>query len=86
MGAERLPDLRSRMRPAGAPARTDAGPLIFLLPAATPEVSSTMVRTRMPRGESLAGLVPPLVETHILQHRLYSTSAEAPADTFQQAD
>lgn len=74
--AARLPDLRSRMRPAAAPARTDGSPLIFLLDAPTPEVSSTTIRERLRRGESLAGLVPPLVETHIHQHRLYSRTAD----------
>jgi nicotinate-nucleotide adenylyltransferase len=69
--AERLPDLRARMRPAASPARTDGGTLIFLLQAATPDVSSTAVRERLRRGEPLAGLVPPLVETHIQQHHLY---------------
>jgi nicotinate-nucleotide adenylyltransferase len=71
MLAERLPDLRSRMRPAGSPARTDGGTLIFLLQAPTPDVSSTAVRERLRRGEPPAGLVPPLVETHIQQHHLY---------------
>jgi nicotinate-nucleotide adenylyltransferase len=69
--AERLPDLRARMRPAASPARTDAETLIFLLQAPTPDVSSTVVRDRLRGGESLAGLVPPLVETHIHQHHLY---------------
>lgn len=69
--AERLPDLRERMRPASAPARTGGRTLIFLLEAATPDVSSTAVRERLRRGEPLAGLVPPLVETHIQQHHLY---------------
>ena len=75
--AERLPDLRSRMRPAGAPARTDAGTLIFLLQAATPDVSSTLIRERARRGEPLSGLVPPLVEAHIRQHHLYIPSSPA---------
>ena len=48
-----------------------AEPLIFLLQAPTPDVSSTVVRERLRRGEPVTGLVPPLVETHILQHRLY---------------
>ena len=74
--AGRLPDLRWRMRPAAAPARTDRGTLIFLVEAATPDVSSTAIRDRLGRGESLAGLVPPLVETHIHQHRLYSSTAD----------
>jgi len=72
--AERLPDLRSRMRPAGAPARTDAGTLIFLLQAPTPDVSATLSRERARRGEPLSGLVPPLVEAHIRQHHLYIPS------------
>ncbi len=76
MLSERLPDLRARMRPAGAPARADAGTLIFLLQAATPDVSSTVIRERLRRGESLAGLVPALVETHIHQHRLYFSPAD----------
>ncbi|HWJ55698.1 MAG TPA: nicotinate-nucleotide adenylyltransferase [Vicinamibacterales bacterium] len=69
--ADRLPDLRPRMRPAGAPARTDGSTLIFLLEAPTPDVSSTAIRDRLRRGDPLSGLVPPLVETHIRQHRLY---------------
>jgi nicotinic acid mononucleotide adenylyltransferase len=52
-----------------------ATPLIFLLEAPTPDVSSTLVRDRLRRGESITGLVPPLVEIHILQHALYSASA-----------
>jgi len=74
--AARLPDLRARMRPAAAPARTDGGTLIFLLETPTPDVSSTAVRERLRRGEPLAGLVPPLVETHIRQHRLYQTATD----------
>ena len=75
--ASRLPDLRDRMRPAGAPARTDGPTLIFLLTAPTPDVSSTVLRDRLRRGEPVAGLVPPLVETYIRQHDLYSST---PAD------
>ena len=75
--ASRLPDLRDRMRPAAAPGPRGATTSIFLLPAATPDVSSTIVRERLRRGESLAGLVPPLVDTYIRQHQLYSPS---PAD------
>jgi len=75
--AERLPDLRSRMRPAAAPARTDGATLIFLLQAPTPDVSSTAVRDRLRRGEPLAGLVPPLVEAHIHQHHLYDPHGQS---------
>lgn len=67
---ERLPDLAGRMRPSGTPPGPQ--PSIYLLQAPTPDVSSTVVRGRLRRGEPVTGLVPPLVETHILQHRLYA--------------
>ena len=69
---ERLPSLADRMRLADGPPRFDATPRIYLLHAPTPDVSSTTVRDRLRRGEPIAGLVPPLVEAHIHQHRLYS--------------
>jgi nicotinate-nucleotide adenylyltransferase len=68
----RLPALADRMHPAARRASHDANPLIYLLPAATPDVSSTIVREKLGRGETISGLVPPLVETHIVQHRLYT--------------
>lgn len=71
----RLPALADRMRtwPPDAGAKPDSGgdPLIYLLQAPTPEVSSTAVRDRLRRGDGIAGLVPRLVEIHILQHGLY---------------
>lgn len=79
--AEKLPALAHRMRPAGVPP-PDADPAIFLLHAATPDVSSTMVRDRLRRGDPIGGLVPPLVEIHIHQHGLY---AARPAEG-EQAD
>jgi nicotinate-nucleotide adenylyltransferase len=75
-----LPALADRMRPVVDAAAGGPKPLIYLLQAPTPEVSSTLVRDRLRRHEPIAGLVPPLVEAHILQHRLYSAPAEAAAD------
>lgn len=72
--AERLPALAGRMRPAGGGALTSGEPLIYLVHAPTPDVSSTAVRDRMRRGEAITGLVPPLVEHHIHQHGLYTTA------------
>ena len=72
--ASKLPALADRMRsvPAtGAAAASDGRTMIYLLNAPTPDVSSTIVRDRMQRGEAITGLVPPLVETHIHQHQLY---------------
>ena len=77
----RLPALADRMRedlrPGSGQAGTPSGPQpsIYLLHAPTPDVSSTVVRERLRRGEPVTGLVPPLVETHILQHHLYSRAA-----------
>jgi nicotinate-nucleotide adenylyltransferase len=68
--ASRLPALADRMRPSGTPSGPQ--PSIYLLQTPTPDVSSTVVRARLGRGEPITGLVPPLVETHILQHRLYT--------------
>jgi len=69
--AERLPALSPRMRTAGVETEPAATPSIYLLQAATPDVSSTLVRQRLCRGDAITGLVPPLVEAHIHQHRLY---------------
>ena len=67
----RLPALAARMRPIGEAGRPSAGPSIFLLQAPTPDVSSTIVRRRLAEGGGITGLVPPLVEAHIVKHRLY---------------
>jgi len=84
---ERLPELASRMRTpsrlrdAGAARQGEqepstngpgaAGTAIWLVEARTPDVSSTEIRDRVRRGQSLAGRVPPLVERYILRHGLY---------------
>jgi nicotinate-nucleotide adenylyltransferase len=73
--ASKLPALADRMRTvpaAGAVAATGGKTVIYLLHAPTPDVSSTVVRDRLRRGGAITGLVPPLVETHIHQHKLYS--------------
>jgi nicotinate-nucleotide adenylyltransferase len=67
---QRLPDLARRMRPPSA----DVDPheaSIFLIEAATADVSSTAIRQRRQHGQSIAGLVPRGVEQHIEQHGLY---------------
>jgi len=70
----KLPALASRMRRAGVETEPVPEPSIYLLQAPTPDVSSTLVRERLDRGESIAGLVPPLVEAHIHQHQLYKAA------------
>ena len=77
-----LPSLASRMHPCleraqrvegACPARAQRaeGPAVFLIEWKTPGVSSSEIRSRIRSGEAVTGLVPPLVERHITQHRLY---------------
>lgn len=73
---ERLPELAPRMRPATEPGtveRAGGQCAIFLVNAATPDVSSTTIRERAAQGQSLAGLVAPEVERHIRKHGLYGS-------------
>lgn len=67
---QRLPVLASRMT---SPADVDTAttPRIFLIESHTPELSSTDIRGRAARGESLDGSVPPAVSAYIEQHSLY---------------
>ena len=71
--AERLPALAPRMARATSE-RSDTGsdPLIFLIDMPTPDVSGTAIRRRREAGESIEGLVPPLVQQYIEQHGLYA--------------
>ena len=64
-----LPQLKDRMRLplASAPQQ----PVIFLVDAPTPDVSSTDIRQRIVSGLAISGLVPHGVEQHIQQHALY---------------
>ncbi len=73
--ATRLPALRDRFSP---PRRLDdAGPAnslqtrIFLVEAATTDVSSTALRAALAVGHDVSGLVPPLVAAHLARHQLY---------------
>jgi nicotinate-nucleotide adenylyltransferase len=79
---EALPLLSSRMisvtagesRTANGESRLDS-PVIFLVDAPTPDVSSTGIRRRLAAGEPITGLVPAAVERHIVQHGLYNEGA-----------
>lgn len=80
VGAEtmrvRLPALAARMDTVAAPVSLERDGRIFLVDAVTPDVSSTEIRRRLAAGESVNGLLPPSVETHIHQHGLYRTRSE----------
>jgi nicotinate-nucleotide adenylyltransferase len=70
-----LPGLADRMTGAEAaresPPGTHDRPLIVLIDASTPDVSSTDIRQRLASGLSITDLVPAGVERHIIQHGLY---------------
>jgi nicotinate-nucleotide adenylyltransferase len=72
----RLPELRDRFILAESDetrARLDhAQPAIFLIDAATPDVSSTDLRQRLLTGAPVTGLVPAEVERYIQRHGLYA--------------
>jgi len=73
----RLPELRGRMRPVDGGRPVLEEPSILLIDAPTAAVSSTEIRLRLRTGESIRGLVPPSVESHILRHGLYSATPTA---------
>ena len=86
---DRLPELAPRMVSTSVPSPTSVpgSTLIFLIDARTAEVSGTAIRQRCEAGESIDGLVPPLVQQYIEQHGLYAASTvgrrasdAAPAD------
>jgi nicotinate-nucleotide adenylyltransferase len=73
--ADRLPALAPRMTRAPfvvSDTSDTSDTLIFLIDAPTPEVSGTAIRARREAGESIDGLVPPLVQQYIEQHGLYT--------------
>ena len=70
----RLPDLASRMVRLKPDPTYEAHPtLIFLIDARTADVSSTAIRQARAAGASIAGMLPPAVQEHVEQHRLYES-------------
>lgn len=67
---KRLPTLAERMTTPEA-YRPDDNPRVILIPAETPDVSSTEIRRRVRAGERIKGLVSDAVATYISTHRLY---------------
>ena len=57
---------------------TSHAPAIFLIGAATPNVSSTEIRERRRAGLPIDGLVPEAVEQYIRRHALYAEAGAVP--------
>jgi nicotinate-nucleotide adenylyltransferase len=72
--SHRLPPLASRMVCPPVDLWTALDPLILLIDGPTANVSSTAIRRRLAEGQSIEGLVPPSVQQHIEQHRLYTST------------
>ena len=71
---DRLPAWSAHMRDAAQRDAAVSLPSILLVEADTSEVSSTRIRQARRAGESIRGLVAPLVEAHIERHGLYAAS------------
>jgi nicotinate-nucleotide adenylyltransferase len=67
----RTPALRPRVRPLGRAAEPSAETGVYLIEAATRDVSSTAIRAALHAGHSIAHLVSEAVERHIIRHGLY---------------
>lgn len=75
-----LPDLAPRMY--DAPCNFPASPGIFLVDAATADVSATGVRRALAAGHSVAGMLPRAVFDYADRQGLYRS--DAPAETFHE--
>ncbi len=69
--AARAPELRPRFRHAGSLDGPGTG--IVLVEAQTRDVSSTMIRERLHKGQAIDDLVPTAVARHIVAHQLYGS-------------
>ena len=67
----RTPELLARTQQASADANTSDHTGIFLVEAATRDVSSTLIRRRIAGGRPIGDLVPAAVARHIAAHNLY---------------
>jgi nicotinate-nucleotide adenylyltransferase len=77
---EAMPELAERMMPWELLEPAPGRPTILLVDRATADVSSTVIRSLLASGRSIAGLVPPAVQRHIEQHGLYASTTRERRD------
>jgi nicotinate-nucleotide adenylyltransferase len=77
----RTPALGSRVRPLAAAHEPSDQTAVYLIDAATRDVSSTRVRAELAAGGPMAQLVPEAVERHIIRHGLYGAVDRLHGDT-----
>ena len=82
----RLPDLAARMAPPVLDPGAHGTPVIFLIEAATADVSATAIRSRLAEGQPIAGLVEPGIQQHIEQHQLYTATVPGRREPDRSAD
>ena len=76
----RTPALRSRVRPPTPDALAGPATGVFLVEAATRDVSSTDIRARLAARQSIDDLVPSSVARHIAAHHLYGAEDDLHGD------
>ncbi len=69
----RTPELLPRTQPVSAAVDTSDHTGVFVVEAATRDVSSTLIRRRVAGGQPIGDLVPAAVARHIAAHNLYRT-------------